>query len=355
MNSPARTAATRSARPVLRFGAGLSVRYSVRPVLACVLLLAAAAGCGIALIGAGEYPVAPQDVARALFGDGSPADVYVVRELRLPRALTGLLAGAALALAGAVFQSVARNPLGSPDVIGFGQGSAAGALCAIVLLHGSTAAVQAGSVIGGLLTGALIYLLAWRKGIHGYRLVLVGIGGAAVLTGVNQYLLTRAAIGDATRAVLWLTGSLNGRGWQHVWPLLAAFAVLAPLVIGHARHLGMLEMGDDAASALGVPVERVRLTVMGAATLLTAAATAAAGPLAFVALTGPQLARRLTRSPGPNLFPAACMGGALLLAADWLSQHLFGSDQLPVGAVTGVLGGVYLLWLLASERRAGRI
>jgi iron complex transport system permease protein len=225
----------------------------------------------------------------------------------------------------------------------------------IVLFSGSATQVAVGALVGGLVTGLAIYLLAWKRGVHGYRLVLVGIGVSAIVTAVNGYLLTKADIVDAARAVVWMTGSLNGRDWDQVWPLLALVCVLVPLVLGNARGLRTMEMGDDVSYALGVRVERVRLLLMVSAVLLTAGATAAAGPVGFVALTAPQLARRLTRSPGPNLVPSMVMGAALLIVADWASQRVFGADQLPVGVVTGVLGGVYLLGLLVTERRAGRI
>lgn len=340
---------------VLRARGGLSVRVDTRAACVVILLAAVAAAVAVALIGTGDYPMSPGQVLRTLTGGGTAAQEFIVNEVRLPRVLVGLLAGAALATSGAVFQSVSRNPLGSPDVIGLGQGSAAGALTVIVLFHGGTYAVAGGAVAGALATGTAVYLLAWKRGIHGYRLVLVGIGAAAMLGAVNGYLLTRADIVDATRAVVWLTGSLDGRDWTQVWPLLISCAVLLPLVLGHGRALRMIEMGDDAAYALGVRVERTRLVLMLAAVLLTAAATAAAGPVAFVALTAPQLARRLTRSPGPNLLPAACMGAALLVGADWAAQRLFGDSRLPAGVLTGMLGGGYLLWLLVNERKAGRI
>ncbi|WP_249416640.1 iron chelate uptake ABC transporter family permease subunit [Streptomyces sp. TS71-3] len=336
-------------------GGGLSVRFDVRALAVVLLLAAAALAASVVLIGTGDFPIPVPDVLRALAGGGNPAQEFVIHELRLPRVLVGLLVGGALGLSGALFQAVSRNPLGSPDVLGLGQGSTAGALVVIVLFSGSAVDVALGSLVGGLATGVLIYVLAWRRGVHGYRFVLVGIGVAAVLTAVNGYLLTKADLVDAARAVVWMTGSLGGRGWEQVWPLLALCAVLVPLALLNARPLRMLEMGDDAAAALGVRVERTRLLLMLAAVLLTASATAAAGPVGFVALTAPQLARRLTRSPGPNLLPALVMGAALLVVADWGSQRVFGADQLPVGAVTGVLGGVYLLWLLVTERRAGRI
>ncbi|KAB1150434.1 iron chelate uptake ABC transporter family permease subunit [Streptomyces luteolifulvus] len=339
----------------IRTPGGLSVRLDVRAFTVVVLLLLAALAASVVLIGTGDFPIPAADVLKTLLGDGNPGQEFIVNELRLPRVLVGLLVGASLGLGGALFQSISRNPLGSPDVLGLGQGATAGALVVIVLMSGDAAQVTLGALVGGLATGLAIYLLAWKQGVHGYRLVLVGIGVSAVLTAVNGYLLTVSDIIEASRAVVWMTGSLSGRDWSQVWPLLVLCAVLVPLVLVNARGLRMMEMGDDVSYALGVRVERVRLLLMTAAVLLTAAATAACGPVSFVALTAPQLARRLTRSPGPNLLPSLCMGAALLVTADWISQWVFGADQLPVGVVTGVLGGVYLLWLLVTERRAGRI
>ncbi|MEV7232872.1 iron chelate uptake ABC transporter family permease subunit [Streptomyces sp. NPDC051020] len=339
----------------VRTGGGLSFRVDVRAFVVIVLLAAVAAGAGIVLIGSGDYAMTPGEVVSTLFGHGTFQQQFIVSDLRLPRVLVGLLVGAALGVGGAVFQTISRNPLGSPDVLGFGQGATVGALTVIVLFQGGATAVAGGAVVGGLLTGAAVYLLAWKRGVHGYRLVLVGIGTAAMLTAASQYLITKADLVDATRAVVWMTGSLDGRDWAQVWPLLAVCGLLIPLVLGHGRALRTMEMGDDAAYALGVRVERTRLVLMGCAVVLVAVATAAAGPIAFVSLSAPQLARRLTRSPGPNLAPAAFMGAALLLVADWIAMDAFGDRQLPVGVVTGVLGGCYLLWLLVSERRAGRI
>ncbi|MGW1540370.1 FecCD family ABC transporter permease [Streptomyces sp. NPDC002309] len=346
---------TNRAQRAVRTPGGLSVRLDVRALTVVVLLLLAALAASVVLIGTGDFPIPAGDVLKTLAGDGDPAHEFIVTELRLPRVLVGLLVGASLGLGGALFQSVSRNPLGSPDVLGLGQGAAAGALVVIVLFSGDAGAVTLGALVGGLGTGLAIYVLAWKQGVHGYRLVLVGIGVSAVVTAVNGYLMTKADIVDAARAVVWMTGSLSGRDWAQVWPLLALCAVLVPLVLANARGLRMLEMGDDVSYSLGVRVERVRLLLLVSAVLLTAAATAAAGPVSFVALTAPQLARRLTRSPGPNLLPSLCMGAALLVTADWVSQRVFGADQLPVGVVTGVLGGAYLLWLLVAERRAGRI
>ncbi len=339
----------------IRTNGGLSVRLDVRTAVVCALLLVAALTASVVLIGTGDFAIPAADVIRTLLGNGDAGQEFIINDLRLPRVLVGLLVGAALGLGGALFQSITRNPLGSPDVLGLGQGATAGALTMIVLFKGSAVEVAGGALAGGLVTGVAIYLLAWKRGVHGYRLVLVGIGVSAFITAVNGYLLTKADFVDAARAVVWMTGSLNGRDWQQVWPLLVLCAALVPLVLVYGRPLRMLEMGDDVAGALGVPVERTRAVLLTASVLLTAAATAAAGPVSFVALTAPQLARRLTRSPGPNLMPSMFMGAALLVVADLASQRAFGADQLPVGVVTGVLGGVYLLWLLVTQRKAGRI
>ncbi|MYT72756.1 FecCD family ABC transporter permease [Streptomyces sp. cg28] len=339
----------------VRTPGGLSVRLDPRTVVVVAALVVAVLAASVVLIGTGDFPIPATDVLRTLAGHGNAGQEFIINDLRLPRALVGLLVGGALGLSGALFQSISRNPLGSPDVLGLSQGATAGALVMIVIFGGSAVQVALGALVGGLVTGVAIYVLAWKRGVHGYRLVLVGIGVSAFVTAVNGYLLTKADFVDAARATVWMTGSLNGRDWTQVWPLLLLFVVIAPLVAWYGRPLRMLEMGDDAAGALGVPVERTRMLLLAASVVLTAAATAAAGPVTFVALTAPQIARRLTRSPGPNLLAATVLGATLLIVADLASQRAFGADQLPVGVVTGVVGGVYLLWLLVTERKAGRI
>ncbi|MEU9743740.1 iron chelate uptake ABC transporter family permease subunit [Micromonospora chersina] len=339
---------------VLRLPGGLSLRLRPRALLVGLAGTLLAVALAVLAVGAGDYPIAPADVLRVLAGGGSPAERFIVTELRLPRLVTDLAVGAALGLAGAVFQSLTRNPLGSPDVLGVTSGAATGALV-VVVLGGGSAALAGAAAAGGLATGLLLYALAGRHGVGGHRLVLIGIGVTAILTGVNGWLLTRAPLMDAARAALWLTGSLDGRGWANALPVLGALAVLLPAVLlARAPALRLLEMGDDSAAGLGVPVRRVRVAALGAAVLLVSVAAAAAGPVSFLALTAPHLARRLTRAPGPNLLPSAVVGAALLLAADQLAQHAVAGRQLPVGVVTGVLGGGYLAWLLAGERGGRR-
>jgi iron complex transport system permease protein len=302
-------------------------------------------------VGTGEFSIPPKEVVETLLGGGDRSTRFVIETLRLPRALTGILVGAALGAAGAIFQSITRNPLGSPDVVGFVQGASAGAVLEIVVLGGGTFAIAAGAVVGGIATAVLVYVLAYRGGVQGYRLVLIGIGIAAMLVAVTDYLLTRSTLEEAQAANVWLTGSLNGRGWEHVRPVGAALAILLPATALLARQLRMLELGDDVARALGVSIERSRLALILVAVLLAAVATASAGPVVFVALAAPQIARRLTRAGGPGVACAALMGAALLLGADFASERVFGPTQLPVGVMTGVGGGLYLIWLLRREWR----
>lgn len=324
----------------------LTFRVHVRSLIVCIVLAAVALAVAIVSVGSGEYPLSPIEVVQTLFGSGPAGADLIVMDIRLPRVLDALLVGAALGIAGAIFQSLTRNPLGSPDVIGFTQGAAAGALLMFAFVGGGSLAVAAGAVVGGLVTAALVYGLAFQRGSQGYRLVLVGIGFSAFLASTTGYLITKVSLGTAQSARVWLVGNLNGRGWEHVEPVAIALLVLTPCIVILSRHLTMLELGDEAAAALGIRVERSRLLLVGVAVLLTAVAVASAGPIAFVALAAPQVARRLTRASGPGLGASAVMGATLLALSDLAAERLFGNTPLPVGVVTGAVGGVYLAWLL---------
>jgi len=326
----------------------VSVRVHTRSLLVCAALLATTWLAAVVSIGTGDFPLSAAEVVATLVGRGDPASDFIVETLRLPRVLTAGLVGGAFGIAGAIFQSISRNPLGSPDIIGFTVGSVTGAAVVILLIDGTTLQIAAGAVAGGLVTAVIVYLLALRGGVQGYRLVLVGIGVSAVLQAVNAYLIARATREDAYEAAHWMIGSVNGRGWEHVWPVAAALALLVPAALALARPLALLEMGDDAARALGLRAERSRLALILVAVGLTAVATASTGPIAFVALAAPQIARRLTRSATPGLVAAALMGALLLVASDLAAQRLLSID-VPVGVMTGALGGVYLCWLLSTR------
>lgn len=244
-----------SAVKAIRTPGGFSVRVEPRAAAVVLVLAAAAAASAVVLIGSGDFPMSFSDVVDTLLGNGTAAQEFIVRELRLPRVLVAVLVGASLALSGAIFQSLSRNPLGSPDVIGFGQGATVGALTVIVLFGGGSLAVSGGAVFGGLLTGVLVHLLAWKRGVHGFRLVLVGIGVAAVLTAVIHYLITKADLVDATRATLWMTGSLD----PAACPVPDAQALPGPGAARRAGHpLHARQEGRQDARPAAAVVDRAR-------------------------------------------------------------------------------------------------
>ncbi|ODU06949.1 MAG: hypothetical protein ABS81_03010 [Pseudonocardia sp. SCN 72-86] len=340
---------------VLRSRSGrVSVRAHPRSIVVGGVLVVAVLVVAVLLLVTGDYPATFAEVVRTVFGDGPPGLELIVNRFRLPRLLVGVAVGVALGVSGAIFQSLSRNPLGSPDIIGFTTGSATGALLVLLVFRDTMFGTAGGAIAGGIATSLLVYALAFKRGVAGFRLVLIGIGVSAMLASVNGFLLSRAALHDAQDAQLWLVGSLNARGWQHVIPVGIAIVVLLPVALALGRRMSMLEMGDEAAAARGVPVERSRLLLLVSGVALTAVATAAAGPVGFVALAAPQVARRLTGASGAGLLPAALTGAVLVTAADLAGQRLAAPVQLPVGLTTAGIGGVYLAFVLAREWRAGR-
>jgi iron complex transport system permease protein len=328
---------------------------SVLVAAAVVLVLAMAVN-----IGRGEFPISIPEVLAVLVGGGDAGQQFIVLELRLPRSLTGVLVGGALAVSGAIMQSIARNPLASPDIIGITWGASAAAVTLIVLggsgLVGSLAAVglPIAALVGGLVTAALIYGLAWRRGIQGFRLVLVGIGINAMLAALVNWLLIIAQVYEAARAQVWLNGSLNARGWEHVVPVGIALLVLVPAALVLSFVMGALQYGDDTARGLGVRVDVSRSLLLLVAVGLAAVATAGAGPIAFVALVAPQIAQRLVGSSRPPIGASMLIGAALTLISDIIARTAFGAVELPVGVVTAVLGAPYLLYLLIRQGREAR-
>ncbi len=297
----------------------------------------------------GDYRLTPAEVFSALFAtDGDFASV-VVREWRLPRVLAALVFGSCLAISGAIFQSLTRNPLGSPDVIGFSAGSYTGALIALTLLGSGTVSASAGALVGGLGTAVIVYALAYTGGMQGFRLIIVGIAVTAVMHALNLLLLLRAQEEVAMSASIWGAGSISLMTWGTLIPAVVALLLCTPGLLLVPR-LRQLELGDDAAAAHGVHVESARIGLLLFAVALVAIATAATGPIAFVALAAPQIARRITKSAGIPIAASGFTGAFLLLGADLLGQHVISVD-LPVGVITVVLGGVDLLTLLVHEAR----
>ncbi|ORM73828.1 iron ABC transporter permease [Pantoea wallisii] len=316
----------------------------------CWLVLACALLAWLALT-RGALPIGGEQIWQALRGQGAANIQLIVVQWRLPRLLMALLIGAALGVSGAIFQSLLRNPLGSPDILGFNTGAYSGVLVALVLFNQSITAMTGAALLGGIATAALVYAFAWRNGVETFRLIIVGISVRALLMALNSWLIISASLESALSAGLWSAGSLNGITWAKTPPVVAVLLASLLLTGLLARRMRLLEMGDDTSCALGIPVERSRLWLMLLGVLLTAASTALVGPVSFVALLAPQIARRLGGGEKGALWLAALCGALLLTAADYAAQHLFLPYQLPVGVITVSLGGLYLIALLVREAR----
>ncbi|WP_200931040.1 MULTISPECIES: FecCD family ABC transporter permease [unclassified Rathayibacter] len=331
--------------------AGRRRRGARRRSVVAVLAVAVVVAFALSLV-YGQTVYTPDEVLRVILGEQVPGASFTVGRLRLPRAVLAVLVGLCFGLGGVSFQTMLRNPLASPDIIGISAGASAAAAFAIVTLSLGSTQVSILAITAGLAVALVVYALAYRSGVAGTRLILIGIGVAAMLDSVTAYILSRAAAFDFQEASRWLTGSLNGARWEEVVPVLVAVVVLTPVLLLSSRDLAGTQLGDDTASALGIRVNRTRLVVIVAAVGLIAFATAAAGPIAFVAfLSGPIAARLI--GPGASLLvPSALVGALLVLVADLVGQYALGL-RYPVGVVTGVLGAPYLIYLIVRSNRSG--
>lgn len=338
------------------------VAFAPRVMVVVALLACATVAAAVASIMLGTVDLGVRDAVEGLIGaPGSGGVALIVRELRLPRALVAVFAGAAFGMAGAVFQSVTRNPLASPDLIGISAGAGAGAV-ATILLGGVASAgaatlgtVPLGALIGALVAAGVIHLFARRDGtVSGYRFVLVGLAVSGALAALTRWMLARADIDQASRAMVWLVGSLNGRSTEHVWWIAPGVVVLAAAAVALVRPYRLLQHDDDTARSLGIPLRRARTVLLLVATAATALATSVTGPVGFVALCAPQIARRLAGTAGIPLLASAVTGAVLLSLADLVGRVALAPVEIPVGIVTGVLGAPYLLVMLAWANRAGQ-
>lgn len=301
----------------------------------------------------GQSFTPPSDVVRVLLGEDVEGASFLVGTLRLPRAILSLLAGLSFGLGGVVFQIMLRNPLASPDIIGITSGASAAAVFAIIVLSLSGPAVSVVAVVAGLVVALLVYGLAARKGVAGTRLILVGIGVAAMLHSVIAYILSTAPAWNLQEAMRWMTGSVNGAQLAEAVPLALALVVFGALLFSQRRELEVLRLGDDTAAALGVKIARTRITVIFAAVGMIASVTAVTGPIAFVSFLSGPIAARIVGNGGSLLLPSALIGALLTLAGDYTGQFLLPS-RYPVGVITGALGAPYLLYLIVRINRSGR-
>lgn len=339
-------------RRYIRLKGLIKLRIDARSLVVTAVLLGATLVIACFGLMIGTLRLSVHEVFAALSGDAAKMTRTIVVEWRLPRVLAAMIFGAGLAVSGSIFQSLTRNPLGSPDIIGFTSGSYTGALIAM-LIAGSTSfiGIAAGALIGGLATAVLIYLLAFRKGTQGFRLIIVGVATSTILSSVNSVLLLRSKAEVALTAAAWGVGSLNGISWAQSIPAMVAVVVLLLIAAVMARPLRAMELGEDAAKAHGIRSERTRLVLILIAVVLTAAPTAVMGPVSFVALAAPQIALRFTKS-AQSFAPVAAMGAFLMLGADMVAQRIVPGTIFPVGVVTLSLGGLYLVGVLFRQARS---
>ncbi|MFF8959452.1 FecCD family ABC transporter permease [Streptomyces sp. NPDC014894] len=336
---------------VLRRGPAAFLLHRRAALTATALGALLAAVC-VVYLSVGESFVAPGEVVKVVFGQPS-AHELVVGTLRLPRMTVALLVGLAFGVAGALIQTVARNPLASPDIIGISQGATAVTVAGLAFGISSAALLPYLSVAGGLAAALLVYVFAWRGGLHATRFVLIGIGFGVALRSLTLLFMTKADHVVAQQAQIWMSGSVNGRGWEEAAPLGWTLLALLPAVLWAARAQRNVSLDDDTATSLGIRLGRVRLGLVLTGVVLASVATGAAGPVDFVALLAPQIARRLTRTAQIPLLSSALAGAVIVVLADLLARRILAPTELPVGVLTAAVGAPYLIWLLMRSRTTG--
>jgi iron complex transport system permease protein len=323
-----------------------------RSVVVCGALLVALLVIFTASMAVGDFPLGVGELFDALTARGTAATNFIVYDLRLPRVLTGMIIGLCFGISGAIFQAMIRNPLATPDIIGISSGASAAAVFALLVLGLTGFAVSVFAFGGALLIALVIYLLSYRGGMSGYRFVLIGVGLAAVMSAVIEYEMTRVDVQEAQVALLWLTGSLANSTSSAMSTLIILAVIIVPVTLIAGSWLSGLQLGDDTATSIGLAVQRSRLLLVLLGVALAAIATAAAGPVGFVAFVSGPIARRLTGGTGASLLPAGLVGALVVSCADFVAQHLL-PVQLPVGILTAVIGAPYLIFLLIRSNRRG--
>lgn len=333
----------------MTLGPARSLRLDARTTFVCVALVVLSLSAGLVALCYGDGWDRPGDVVAALRGDG-PIEISVT-QWRMPRIVAALAFGAALGLAGTIFQNLTRNPLGAPDIIGLDAGAYTGVLLVFTLSTASEASIMTAAMVGGLSAALVVYGLSAGGGFSGLRLIVIGIGVQAVLTAINSWIILRADLDVAISASIWQAGSLNGLDWVDVDGPVTMVVLLSLLLAVLARPMHQAALGDELATASGVDLGRLRIMLVVVGVGLAATVTAAAGPIVFIALAAPQIGRRLAAAAGVPLLPAALTGAFLLTVSDLLAQCILAPTMLPVGVVTTGVGGLYLLWLLTKEIR----
>jgi len=300
----------------------------------------------------GERAIPAFEAIQTSLGLGNDEYAFTIRQLRLPRALTGFLVGCGLALSGTILQIITRNPLASPGVIGLNSGAAAAVVAVITLVPSFPVSRLPWIAFGGaLIAAALIYVLSWRRGSSTVRMLLVGIAISAMAGALITYLLTIGKIFQVTQASIWMAGSLYGRTWSHFWPLLPWLVILFPLLLMCTRHLNLFQLGDESAKGLGIRLEAMRFILILISVGLAGSAVSMAGTISFVGLMAPHMAFHLVGGQSMKRLPvAALLGGLIVMSADLLGRNLFSPFEIPAGLITALIGAPYMIYLLLRHR-----
>ena len=329
------------------------IKRKKRMISVNIILFALTLGlCGVMLL-YGKTNYSLSTVIRVLSGEEIQGATFTIGTLRLPRMLCGLLAGLAFGIAGNTFQTMLRNPLASPDIIGISSGASVAAVFCILVLHMSGSSVSIAAVISGILVSTLIYIFSKGTGFSGGRLILIGIGMQAMLNALISFLLVKASEHDVSKALTWLNGSLNGMSMKDVPGLLVVVTIFGVIILCLTNHLQILELGDEFATTLGIKINLIRITLILSSVFLIAFATAITGPIAFVAFLSGPISARLVGLGAPNVLASGLVGALLVLGADMIGQFVF-STRFPVGVITGILGAPYMLLLLITINRRGQ-
>ncbi|MFE8698769.1 FecCD family ABC transporter permease [Cytobacillus sp. FJAT-53684] len=321
-------------------------------VTSLLIILAVILCCAMLLLGNTIYPV--KVVIRSLMGEEIAGANFAVNTIRLPRMLAGLFAGFAFGVAGYIFQTILRNPLANPNILGITSGSSVAAVFCIIILHSSNTVISIAAVIGGLITVIVMYLLSRGRAFSIGRLIIIGIGMQAMLDAVISFLILKSAQQDIPVAIRWLSGSLNGSKMDALPPLIIMVVVFTPIMLLLGKHLSMLELGEQMATSLGVATDKIRITLIVSSVFLIAIATSTTGPIAFVSFLAGPIANRLVGVSASNILPAGLVGANLVLFADLIGQFAF-EYRFPVGVITGLLGAPYLIYLLIRMNRKGEL
>ena len=324
-----------------------AARRRMRVVTITLVLAVVAAGVALSI---GDYALSPDRLSQTLTGSGTRIEQYVVFQVRAPRTAMALVTGAALGIAGALLQSYLGNPLASPDLLGISGGSGFAAVFTILALGTTGPVLALSAFVGGAVVAVVLMIAGRALRDGGFRLILAGIGISFLTASAIDFLMVRAKVEEARTALLWLTGSLSSTPWWQVLTVLAVLIASIPALVAAARWLPITQLGPETASGLGVRSERVRWVIVGVAVLLTAATCAFVGPIGFIALCAPAIARPLLGHGAVGVATSGALGAVLLLIADLLAQFAIPGLSMPVGVVTGAVGAVFLLWLLATSK-----